>query len=399
MTHSFASSPHQRDLESPAWAEGRIFGNARSPATRSNSQTRARFAALQWLWDYSDLRSVRHCRRSAIPGELVTVGIAGGLASARRLRSCSSVWACPVCSHAQWSERQRELSHLLRSARASGMSVALITLTARHRRSDDLSGLLDGLRDAWKAVQDSKAVRTRSREAFVAGFVRRTEASWGERFGWHPHLHILVFGEPGDPEAGYRQLGSEMFSAWSSSLVKAGMAAPLRDSGGLHVKVLDISNAEMAAAGYLTEDGAYYSTESRAASELSDSGGKRAKRGNLTTWQLLDRARSGNKTARALWGDWERATKGRKPWAVSRALRVLAADYCEPVEVAPEYHAVGALTNAGWRIVCADPDGPSEFLGEIEDAYRAAARRSHPDEDDDGDQETRGLRAAALAFL
>jgi hypothetical protein len=334
----------------------------------------------------------------------VTIGVAAGAASARNLRTCSSVWACPVCSHSVWGARQRELEHLLRSAEQSGLTVALITLTARHQRRDDLSFLLDGLRDGWKGVQDSRKVRTVSAEMRVAGFVRRTEATWGNRFGWHPHLHLLVFAEPDDPTTDFHRLADDMFGAWRTTLVAAGLDAPLRRSGGVDVKVLDISQAEEAAAGYLTQDGAYApgcGQERRAARELSDRGGKRAKANNSTTWELLEQARGGDKRARALWGEWERTTKGRKPWAVSKALRQMADD-CTAVEDEPVTFApVGAVTERGWQAVCREPDGPSEFLGMIEDAYRSGLGLSqwlHDADDGAHDPHLDALGWAVTAF-
>ena len=67
---------------------------------------------------------------------------AHGTASYKGLQTCSSVWACPVCS-AKIAERRRvELIDSMEMHKAQGGTVSLLTLTTPHQRGDVLVELL-----------------------------------------------------------------------------------------------------------------------------------------------------------------------------------------------------------------------------------------------------------------
>ena len=72
------------------------------------------------------------------------------IASTTGLQTCGSVWACPCCGARISETRRDEMNELLSWARAYGYKVMMLTLTARHGRDDDLSDLLDRMKDAKK---------------------------------------------------------------------------------------------------------------------------------------------------------------------------------------------------------------------------------------------------------
>jgi hypothetical protein len=191
----------------------------------------------------------------------------------------------------------------------------MVTLTMRHRRDHALDECWDALSDAWAAASGrSRGVRTAKQAAGVQGWVRRVEATWGARHGWHVHVHALVLLQaPGELDA----LGAAMYRAWELRLRKVGLT-PIRDQGGLDVRLLDSGQA-LAEVGNYVGKGAYESSE-RAALELAGSG-KLGRAGNLTPWGILDAARRGDRQAAALWAEWERASLGRRALTWSHGLR------------------------------------------------------------------------------
>jgi hypothetical protein len=249
-------------------------------------------------------------------GSTVAIVRTGERASWAGLETCGSVWACPVCSARILAERGAELGSALDAWHADGGSVAMVTLTMRHGRGDTLASCWDALSDAWAAASGrSRGVRRAKIAAEVAGWVRRVEVTWGAAHGWHVHVHALVFLRKPDQA---QQLGEAMFAAWAARLERVGLT-PMRDSGGLDVRVLGLDQARHEAAGYVAK-GTYREQVSRAAMELTG-GGKLGRAGNLTPWGILDAARAGDRQARALWVEWETTSLGRRALTWSQGIR------------------------------------------------------------------------------
>jgi hypothetical protein len=139
--------------------------------------------------------------------------------------------------------------------------------------------------------------------------------------------------------------------------------------------VLDISDAEEAAAGHVTFAGSFH-----AAAELTASHGKSARRGNRTTWDLMDDAMAGDSEAAARWAEWEQASKGRRAWDNrSAALRELAGQHPEePTEAPEEPDTIATLAEHAWKTVCRC-ESVGELLGTAEAAYRHGIARSGGD--------------------
>lgn len=341
---------------------------------------------MRWQWVHSELPSVQACRRSCLPGVDVELQLdASGQANARGLRTCGSVWACPLCSATIWADRASQLRRLLKAAEHEGLRVGFITLTMRHSRWDRLSDLWQAMAPALTAAlgAGSREVRRIRRELGVWGVVRRTEATYGEN-GWHLHPHLLVFAERGE-DGDFEALASAMFDAWQAKIVRHGLPAP-SDDNGWHVKLLDLSHAEEEAARYVTTAGSFH-----AAAELADRGGKTARFGNRTTWQLLADARDGDRRAAERWAEWELTSKGRCAWDCrSPRLRRLAEGYVEDEPDKPdERETVVTLREPEWAEVCRERS-VSELLTAAEEAYRLAVVESA------GDREA-GLQSAAWA--
>lgn len=291
-----------------------------------------------------------------------------------KLHTCGSVWACPVCARKVWAGRAEQLAVVLGQWSERRHAAAFTTLTMRHRRDQSLAELWPALAGAWRAVEQSRGVRDLKPKLGLVGFVRRVEASWGPTNGWHLHVHAVAFCTGHPTEEGREALRAALYSAWSAHLVRQGMEAPT-EAHGVHVKLLDLGDPAAAVAGYITQRS---TPEGMAAHELADAmGGKRARRGNRTPWELLADAMLGNKGARARWHEWEAASKGKRaltgltPLAKKQALSLEAATDEELAErEVIEAAVVAMLESHEWAELLARPDGPADLLTIAERAYR-----------------------------
>jgi len=297
---------------------------------------------------------------------------AGG-ASWAGLRTCGSVWACPPCARKVWAGRADQLTRLLEQVGDIGLDAALVTLTMRHDRTQSLSELWDGLGGAWRATEHSRGVRAMRDELGVEGFVRRIEATHGHN-GWHLHIHAIALLRRDPATTALDRLGDAMYRAWAAHLTRKGFAAPRRDIG-VDVRLLDLSNPAAAVAGYITTRS---TPEAMAAGELTDAmGGKRARGGNRTPWELLADAMDGDRGAARLWAEWEQASKGKRALTgLTQMAKRLGLDL--DAELTDEELAayndgrwpITHLNAVEWARLLAREDGPADLLTIAERAAR-----------------------------
>jgi hypothetical protein len=275
---------------------------------------RERLQRREVLTELSGLERVRSCGRHAA-GPIVGLVRRGDVARWQGVTTCGSVWACPVCSARILAARGEDLTAALDAWHEQGGRVVLVTLTMRHGRGDRLADCWDALSDAWAAATGrSRGARRAMEAAGALGWVRRVEATWGRRHGWHLHVHALVFVRDGDQA---QALGEAMYAAWHARLERVGLT-PIRDSGGLGVQLLDLDQARADVAAYVAKG--TYTGRDRAALELVGSG-KLGRGSNLTPWGILDAAAAGDDQAAALWREWEDASHGRRAVTWSASVR------------------------------------------------------------------------------
>lgn len=169
---------------------------------RAEERRSDRYANRRLLWKISKEKSVQCCGRGAVDsGAGVTIRSKGKRAYVSGVTRCSKIWLDPVCSAKIRASRAEEVSAALVHHIQSGGTAYMVTLTLQHHRRHDLEPLLEGLKDAWKALLsgsqwagDPKRGREGERARMgVLGFVRSIEATFGETHGWHPHLHVVLF--------------------------------------------------------------------------------------------------------------------------------------------------------------------------------------------------------------
>lgn len=268
-----------------------------------------RYELLRWQWRHSSIERVRCCRLYPVSGgDLVSVYRGPEGAYFAGLQTCSSVWACPVCSAIIRQRRAVTIEHAAEAwTGQQGRWLAFLTLTVRHGQFERLEDLFSGLATCWRKVQQSYWWRRLG----WSGFVRATEVTYGAN-GWHPHLHILLFGEGERPDLG--ALERELSVRWRSVVERSGLR-PTSLAHGVRLQAVGEGGASLGS--YLGKvfDG---EGESRSVGlELARSDMKRGGPG-LSPFELLDRAAHGDRRSEGLWHEYEQVTHGRRAieWTV-----------------------------------------------------------------------------------
>jgi hypothetical protein len=214
--------------------------------------------------------------------------------------ACGSVWSCAVCSAIVRTRRSLEVQAAAQLHVASGGQLVMLTLTLRHNRRQTLEELLEALKGSWRAVQGQQGVWRRQVRPALVGSVTATEVTWGPS-GWHPHLHLLLFLEPGAQVL--EELKRELPATWVAAVRSKlpGSTPNLRH--GVHVLELDAS-----ASAYVSK----IADETVRADLKSNS---------RSVWTILDALEDGETWAVAMFSEWFTATKGRRAVVWSRGLK------------------------------------------------------------------------------
>lgn len=293
------------------------------------------------------------------------------------------MWACPCCAPRLAEARAAEIetgiaTHVGRLTCDAGedgvaieeaaSSVAMVTLTMRHRRGESLAVLLEALRSASRRLKQHR--RWRHVKVALRGTVTALEVTHGEAAGWHPHLHLVVLGHVRG-RAFLRVLAS-LRAAWRGALQAEG-----RDCGRAG---FDVSMRRGDAARYV----------SKLAREAAGIGIKRARQaGSRTAWQLLADAADGDACAAELWSEYASATKGRRwlTWSHGLKADLGIVETTDEEEATPpesdgvvvtrlDRHDWNAVVSAGLRgdvLDAAEADGEEGVRSVVAHAHRLCA--------------------------
>lgn len=219
LARSFLDPKGSRVLSVPAHVRSSPDGRGRivTPASASVVRRRGSWDRLAAVWragawlarergSWSDVPFGRmgHCGRLVVSDEDgVNIHVTTNDDGARRaypvgVAACGSVWACPRCAPTIRARRAAEVNEAAAKwvSSADGRYVALVTLTIRHHRGDDLVQLLDGLAKSWKNLQQRQDWRSLRKAGGLRGMIRSMEITEGPN-GYHPHVHAVVFMEAG----------------------------------------------------------------------------------------------------------------------------------------------------------------------------------------------------------
>jgi replication protein len=275
-----------------------------------------RYWARRELSAITGLPRLKQCgQKSIIKGGAVLVRAsetdAGRRAGFGGLSTCGSIWSCPVCSAKITARRAVELERAVRWNADRGGSVALATFTVQHHAGHRLRTLRRALMGAWRHIVKSRAWRE-AREMFgLDHYVRAVECTIGFQFGWHLHVHCLLFFEGVVSESVAEWLTGRLYKLWSKALAKDGFEASRKH--GVDVRV---------GQGALDGLGKYLS---KIVFEAVGGRFKQGRRGGRTPFELLhDGLSTGNADDLELWFEWEQDSKGMQQLVWSNGLKTAA---------------------------------------------------------------------------
>lgn len=241
---------------------------------------------------------------------------------------CSSIWSCGKCAAVIRAERADEIAQAVNAHHADGGSILFVTLTIRHDRSDSLKQGMDAVLGSWRRLLQgsawvgSKTISGMRDRYGVSGYIRSTEVTYGNKSGWHPHLHCLFFLDEALSDTEITAFGDEIHSRWARFVEKSTGKVPTRMYG---VDVQRVDEDGEVLAGYLAkvqDEGKSTAEKWDASAELARGDIKRARGENLVPLELLDDDHPlPSAQRRRLWVEYYKATKGRRAITWSRGLK------------------------------------------------------------------------------
>ena len=146
--------------------------------------------------------------------------------------------------------RKADIEAALAGHRDQRGTAYMATLTIPHFRFQSCWDLKRAVAESWRRVKQGKAwIRARDQHGWI-GDIRALEVTHGAN-GWHPHLHILVFFEPGTSKETMFSFGGWLFDAWAAAVGKAGFG-----QCSTRAFTWDVVNADDGAADYVGKWGA-----------------------------------------------------------------------------------------------------------------------------------------------
>lgn len=255
----------------------------------------------------------------------------GSRARLSKVKTCGSVWACPVCAAKVAETRRRELQQAMVKHVAAGGYAYLLTFTFPHYVGQPLADLMEPFSKARQSFQNCRQWKAVMEKANKVGVVNSLEVTYGGANGWHPHLHMLVFCDAGAFEEGPADDAGRLDSHaiehlrghWVRLLEKRGLVdGSNRNWAGKYA--LDVRGGKDAA-DYIAKWG--HEEGWGLSSELTSSHAKMGKRDNwggrehYTPFQLLELARGGDGHAICAFREFVAEFDGRRMLTWSRGLK------------------------------------------------------------------------------
>ncbi len=174
---------------------GLLTSSASGPSRTRLSSRRQRYKLQALIGDLLPGERVASCGWRPVPHQPICVyrSASSGAAFIGGVQVCGSVWTCPVCAAKIAMRRAVELRQAMEAHSATGGAVSMLTLTVDHSSRDSLAVLLSRFKRSLKRLFSGRAAASWRESVGYVGMVKAFEVTWGERSGWHPHVHIILF--------------------------------------------------------------------------------------------------------------------------------------------------------------------------------------------------------------
>lgn len=289
----------------------------------------ARFAKRKTLRQITTIQRHHSCGRYPLKSGRVQVRLAGDdypVAHFSRVQLCGHIWTCPVCSPRIRQVRAGDVDQAAATwlDRHGAGSVLLLTLTLPHDAGERLAVVLGAVRRAFSALVAGRAWQEDKASYQLAHYIRAHDLTVGPN-GWHPHLHILLFAAAPLDQAAIAALRARLFTRWGAAVSELDRRAPSWEHG----VTLEAARSRQDVTRYVCQvvtdaDGA---DGPDVAMEVARGDLKSARHyGHRSPWQILaDYGATRTARDRALWQEYERATRGVKALRWSNGLRAAVA--------------------------------------------------------------------------
>lgn len=137
------------------------------------------------------------------------------------ISTCSSVWACPMCTALIQEGRRKEIAQAMAWAYqpAQNLQPVMVTFTFPHKDFQSLQELLQRQALALKYLRKGAKWDRFKRSLGYQGLIRSLELTYGQN-GWHPHTHELFFvSHLVDAQA----MQVQLIELWESACLRAGL--------------------------------------------------------------------------------------------------------------------------------------------------------------------------------
>jgi len=294
------------------------------------------------------------------------------------LQTCGSVWICPVCSAKILARRSLESGVMCLAWENQGGRLALGTLTMRHHQGHSLAALWKALALAWTSMLASRVWRKHLVRLGSPGWIKVVEVNVGPN-GWHVHIHFALLLGRGTTDSDLDGLVEWLTPKWQRAVAANGFdALPV----GQDLKFFGGVDAAVQLGEYMSKATAYGSSESMGL-ELFGGANKRARSvySTVPVWRLLEEIMAtGDLDQWHRWLEYEKASKGKHGFSVSKGLRELLGAGPEKTDEEIVAEEAGdrdlvQITRQGWRDLLVSGMNPADVLAVMETGGVAAVCR------------------------
>lgn len=251
-------------------------------STRNAERRRLALAAstLRWIHPTASARACGWAREDSLT--LTVREAANGNVTAKygkAVQRCGNKFCLLGCAEYKAKKRTERLQRQLDVAHSNGMTVLMLTLTQKHKRTDRLTEQLAANRAAWDAVTTGSSWMRDRKNAGIAGVVWANEDTRGES-GWHPHKHALLFMKADVQPGELYELRTRILERWVNGLEKHGFTAD--EVHGIDLRPVHNDLRErLTVSQYMTKSGG------KVAHELTAAHLKSAKGSNMSAQDLI----------------------------------------------------------------------------------------------------------------
>ncbi len=251
----------------------------------------------------------------------------------------------------------------------------LLTLTLPHDFGQTLKDLLGTVRQSLSTLVSGRRWQEDKGRFDLNHWVRAHDVTVGPN-GWHPHLHIVLFGDRALSTDELATLEERLFQRWAGAIGNRGNRRPTREHG----IALEQARSRSDVSRYVCQVVAGDEESTPVALEVARGDLKTSSHhGHRTPWQVLaDFRETGDAFLLKLWHEWEQTTRNVHAIRWSKGLRAavglrkeLSDEEIVAVEIGGE--VVYVFSRYEWRVLtrtrgamhavlCAAEEGGSEAV-------------------------------------